>query len=504
MNTCSYFSLLSEEILEIIIRQCSECPRHPNWCSYFDTSFAIELLSVRSPLRDSASKLLYKLEISDGVPQLENSLILSSYNNEAFFATCISEFGNNLLELAVSEKPRSSYNRSWMMSVSKYCYRLTSLRISGKVDPASLSHLLASRGNQLNSLSLTVFRPSITFAAIGAWCPALRELELIEVREKCSDLWETIGLSLRKLKLEFAFRAEIISTVHDITFYCRGLKYIDLPAPFGGFPSEEAEAICDMYASFENQLEYINFREANMRHYGKVIEKCSNFKCSTGFNFFLPRLGPWTVRDAEHIELQLDTLGNRVSEIHLFGTPPSTFNLSSRLASRCLSLEKIHGFKLGARNYELFRSLFSTPKSLLRNFKWEPNWPVLDDASAQQEFLSIISSQAKNITEFSVRIDISKLGIFEEFCVVSSKLEIVVISLASGTFFSRFKAEAILADIIKSFSRCMRLRTLVINCEGGMWSTPEIREKSANVFNECGLLRLRGCFVQVCEEVYSP
>lgn len=496
----TYFDVLSEEVLDNLVRHLSEKPSSRNWTSFMNAEVARLILSNRGRLGSSAKRLFRCVSVTKAAQHEEsnpfihpilshNALLLSSRSYGSTILAVLQNNGNIFEEFSICfSSTRVPYSKHWLLTIGTHCVNLRVLRVLERVETDTFRTLVGALGPRLEILSAWLFASDSHLEVIAQHCPSLIELELAGLRGNCRDLWRTLSRTLRRLQVTFRRPTDVTQTVRDIGDFCRNLSHLKI---YGAQNNVEDTVLADIYSSYGVQLEYANVRELDPNACAKVVASCPRVRCIASHR--------------TEATAQMLALGASIEELHFHAIPPRKQDELRDAALSCLNVKKMVGIELTMWDASLFRSLFSNARPALKTLQWSSSWPCIQNEDFFFDIIRIIAMRTGNLIEFSISADVARAGLFRDLARLNPALQVVNISFLSTDRknISEEQAEFILLDCLLSFKACKHLKELRFVLEGGVWNSEIFRSHLRSFQNESVFFRNRRVVVQVGSVLYA-
>lgn len=487
-----------------ILRHVSDTPRAVNWEQKVNISDALELL--RNPGALAIAARLQFRAVSTEQPRErtdmhDNALLANRPGDARALHRVLRQPSIVAVDVCADVRPRALSN------ALAHAVALRHLRLAQIGRRFPLSRVLRASGRTLHSLDITtnILTRSHT-RAIAAHCVALRRLRLVcdAAWVDLAPLWRAVGGTLRALSLsaEYSYDPDDWSVWRDalqlVREHCNGVREL----AFEMFADDTHDAIATLCASYGDQLRSVRFEDCytSPATYREVAAACSVVRVDTHSTTDL--LVP-----------VLDALGERIVALAISGDMHEPLDFDTRLgiaARKCTALERLNvqpnDMPLGDLA-GLMRSLLATPKHNLKSLEIKqrhgaPGQPLAQDVCAADDLLKVLADGTGALRQLCFTCDAPPPGAFDELARNNSDLETVKIDLEFGLMSDnideRWPAEMSLASIVKSFSRCSKLRSLVVD--------EDVRNIERNRYSKiteaCRSLRDRRVYVCVLEEKY--
>lgn len=485
MKHSSYFDLLPCGVLEAIVRQLSQRPRHRHWRTYIQAIDAQLLLSTTSPLHTAATRQLTALTATNDnfTRGYNDTLILRSVEDGVALKHIVRDAGQYLIEVHL----RSTFLGSSLLNLlARRCVSLRVLEIHYIMPVEAFTELLAARGPTLHSFSAWFLGTPTHLDAIAAHCSTLKKLELQYLRRPCEQVWKAVGDTLQELTISFSITSLPPQTLAHIRRHCRNLTSLYVRNNYNGFDTRSAHAVAALYVSLGPKLQNACTQDLPSRACASIIAACPTMNASAGHPTF--------------VAAQMLALGGAIRELRLDLTDDESMDKLIAASSRCYNVEQVSAraspFMCSGRT-DTFRAFFSLPKPRLFALRWAE--PI--DTSFVQDALIMLSKATKSLQELSLSFGTLDTSGIEAVVAANSALEKVEIhfcrtSLGIGKD-AVVNTERAFIKLLFTFMTAPRLAHLCISIDGDTIVGSAMRKRRKAIESACVRYRRRSTFVLI-------
>ncbi len=391
----SYFDTLSNELLDVIMKQSSEKPLSKQWGDYMKLPEVQLLLDEKHPLEKAARNRFTVLMACDMYPYERRGLLVHGKGSKAVqgFRNTAFALSDVLTDIYIYQ---ASFPPSWRRTLTSVCPKLKSLSLNSaqmkNIFP--FESILRAHSGQLESLEVTweIATPK-QIDAMTEHLGGLRRLSLMfdHVGKSLDSVWRTVGPTLQELAvLEMSREDNTRSdnykalSLENLKEVCPRIQKLDFELP----PSDVREGLVSLFKDYGTQLRTLILIRCGLeeKHLKEICKECPKVRLDL----------------AEYRGLPVDCLiaaGKQASLVN-FGCNTFEYFDEWRLKELGDVIENLSGFCVSAYSCRVVDGIdlvFKHPKPQLTFARIENN-PNMTNASV----LDIIGNRFINLEQIEI------------------------------------------------------------------------------------------------------